>query len=245
MLANYDAEIAFYLWGFPINWTIASTWIVMVILLVISWLATRHLSTGFKVSHWQTAMEVMVKGIYGQINEMTKKNPMRYLPFIGTLFLFIALCNLLTIFPGFKTPTASLSTTGAFALLVALGIPFFGVLNAGVKGYLKKYIEPSPAMLPFNILSDITSTAAMAVRLFGNVMSGVIIGTIFVLLVPFILPLPMQVLGLFTGLIQAYIFAILALMYISAVQEPEDEPLDEKEDKVVESELETIKKMKI
>lgn len=247
MLANYDHEIAFYIQGFPVNWTIASTWIVMGLLLVVSWLATRHLSTGFKVSKWQVAMEVLIKGIYGQINEMAKKNPMRYLPFIGTLFLFIGLCNILTIIPEFKTPTASLSTTGAFALLVALGIPFFGIMNAGVKGYLKKYIDPSIAMLPFNVLSDITSTMAMAVRLFGNVMSGVIIGAIFLLLVPFILPLPMQVLGLFTGLIQAYIFAILALMYISSVQEPEEEHEDplEKEDQKVVSDLEIIKKMKI
>ncbi|MBR1778273.1 MAG: F0F1 ATP synthase subunit A [Alphaproteobacteria bacterium] len=232
MLELYDQQIAFYLpyWNIPINWTIASTWIVMVVLMIVSWLATRHLKTGNKVSHWQTAMEVIVKGIYGQINEMTK-TPMTYLPFIGTLFLFILMCNILTIIPEFKTPTASLSTTAALALMVLLGVPFFGIKNAGVKKYLKKYIEPSPAMLPFNILSELTSTGAMAVRLFGNVLSGVIIGSICLMLVPFILPLPMQVLGLFTGMIQAYIFAMLALMYVSSVHGDEEEAADAASDK--------------
>ena len=202
----------------------------MVVLMIVSWLATRHLKTGYTVSHWQTAMEVIVKGIYGQINEVTKSNVMTYLPFIGTLFIFILTCNILTIFPTFKTPTASLSTTMALASMVLFGVPFFGIKNAGLKRYLKKYIEPSPAMLPFNILSEITSTGSMAVRLFGNVLSGVIIGSICMMLVPFILPLPMQVLGLFTGMIQAYIFAMLALMYVSSVHADEEEPLkaDEK-----------------
>ena len=227
MLELYDQQIAFVLpyLNIPINWTIASTWIVMIVLMIVSWLATRYLKTGNKVSHWQTAMEVVVKAIYGQINEVTKSNAMTYLPFIGTLFIFILTCNILTIIPEFKTPTASLSTTGALAFMVLLGVPFFGIKNAGVKRYLKKYIEPSPAMLPFNILSEITSTGAMAVRLFGNVLSGVIIGSICMILVPFILPLPMQVLGLFTGMIQAYIFAMLALMYVSSVHGDEEEEI--------------------
>ena len=226
MLELYDEQIAFYLpyWNIPVNWTIASTWIVMAVLMLVSWLATRHLKTGDKVSHWQTGMEVLVKAIYGQIHEMTSgKNPMTYLPFIGTLFLFILTCNLLTLIPEFKSPTASLSTTAALAFMVLLGIPFFGIKNAGLKRYLKKYLEPSPAMLPFNILSELPATGAMAVRLFGNVLSGVIIGSICLMLVPFILPLPMQVLGLFTGMIQAYIFAMLALMYISSVHEEEED----------------------
>lgn len=227
MLEVYDRQIAFVMpyFNFPVNWTIASTWIVMAVLMLVSFLATRNLKTGNKVSHWQTAMEVMVKAIYGQISEMTKANrAMTYLPFIGTLFLFILTCNLMTLIPEFKSPTASLSTTGALAVMVLFGIPFFGIKNAGLKKYLKKYIEPSPAMLPFNVLSELTSTGAMAVRLFGNVLSGVIIGSVCLMLVPFILPLPMQVFGLFTGMIQAYIFAMLALMYVSSVHGDEDEP---------------------
>jgi len=224
-LEIYDKQVAFILpyFNIPVNWTIASTWIVMLVLMIVSWLATRRLKTGKTVSHWQTAMEVVVKGIYGQINEVTKHNTMSYLPFIGTLFIFILTCNILTIIPEFKTPTASLSTTGALALMVLVGVPFFGIKNAGLKKYLKKYIEPSPAMLPFNVLSELTSTGSMAVRLFGNMLSGVIIGSICMMLVPFILPLPMQVLGLFTGMIQAYIFAMLALMYVSSVHADEEE----------------------
>ena len=236
MLEIYDQQIAFILpyLNIPINWTIASTWIVMVVLMLVSWLATRHLKIGNKVSHWQTAMEVLVKAIYGQISEMTK-TPMTYLPFIGTLFLFILMCNLLTIIPEFKTPTASLSTTAALALMVLFGVPFFGIKCGGFKKYLRKYIEPSPAMLPFNILSELTSTGAMAVRLFGNVLSGVIIGSICLMLVPFILPLPMQVIGLFSGMIQAYIFAMLALMYVSSVHADEEDAIVEADKKTTEA----------
>lgn len=223
MLEEYDKLVAFHLFGLPINWTIASTWIVMAILMLVSWLATRGLGSGLKVSRWQTAMEVIVGLIRGQIKEMANDNPMKYMPLVGTFFLFIFTSNLLTIIPWFKPPTASLSTTAAFASVVMFGIPIYGMKNAGFKGYIAKYTQPVPFLAPINILSDLTSTMAMAVRLFGNVLSGVMIGSIFIMLVPFILPLPMQVLGLFTGTIQAYIFAILAVVYLSSVSPVADE----------------------
>lgn len=228
-LEIYDDMIAFYLFGYPINWTIASTWIVMAVMLIVSFWATRFLSTKDKVSHWQTAMEVVVKYMYQELNDMSGGYAMRYLPFIGTLFLYIAVCNLMTVFPWFRTPTASLSTTAALAAMVLVGIPFFGIWNGGVKRYLHKYIEPSVAMLPFNILSEFTSTFAMCVRLFGNVLSGVIVGAICLMLMPFIIPLPMQILGLLTGMIQAYIFAVLAVLYVASVSVDEEEPAKENE----------------
>lgn len=217
MIQNYDELIAFTIFGIPVNWTIASTWIVMALLVLISWLATRGLKTGLKVSRWQTAMEVIVAGMRSQVREMANDRPMKYLPLVGTFFLFIAMCNLLSIIPWFKVPTASLTTTAAFAFVVVLGIPFYGIRNAGIKGYLKKYTEPTIILMPINILSDLTSTMAMAIRLFGNMLSGALIGSILLMLVPFIVPLPMQMLGLFTGTIQAYIFAVLAVVYLSSV----------------------------
>ena len=143
MLEVYDKQIAFYLpyLNIPINWTIASTWIVMAVLMIVSWLATRYLKTGNKVSHWQTAMEVIVKGIYGQINEVTKSNVMTYMPFIGTLFIFILTCNILTIIPEFKTPTASLSTTMALASMVLFDILFQILFQAGVFNPEKRHTE--------------------------------------------------------------------------------------------------------
>ena len=216
MIENYDEMIAFTLFGIGINWTIASTWIVMGLLLVISWLSTRGLKSDIKVSRWQTALEVIVGGIRGQVKEMANDDPMKYLPLAGTFFLFIAMSNLLSAFPWFRMPTASLSTTSAFAFLVLAGIPYFGIRNVGLKKFLKKYTEPTIVLLPINVLSEITSTMAMAVRLFGNMLSAVVIGAILLVLVPFIVPLPLVILGLFTGFIQAYIFAMLTVVYLSS-----------------------------
>ncbi|MCQ2965789.1 MAG: F0F1 ATP synthase subunit A [Alphaproteobacteria bacterium] len=216
-MENYDTQIVFTIFSVPINWTIVSTWIVMAVLVLLALLAKKGISANGKTSRVQTAMEAIVLGMRDQIKEMSNDDPIKYLPLVGTFFLFIAMANILSIFPWFKIPTSSLSTTGAFAFAVLLAIPYYGIKNAGIKGYLKKYTEPTIFLLPMNVLSDFTSTLAMAIRLFGNMCSGVIIGSILMLLVPFILPLPMTILGLFSGFIQAYIFSVLTIIFVSAV----------------------------
>ena len=175
------------------------------------------LKTTLRVSGLQTAMEMIVMTIRSQIKEVSGDNPARYLPMMGTFFLFIGLSNLMTVIPWFRAPTASLSTTLAFALCVFCAMPLYGVRNAGVKGYLKKYIEPTPIMLPLNVLSDFSSTFSLAFRLYGNMLSGAIIASVLMMLAPFLVPLPLQILGLITGTIQAYIFALLAIVYVSSV----------------------------
>ncbi len=217
MIEDLDALIMFTVFGIPVNATIFYTWVVMALLVSASWLATRNLKTTVKVSRFQTALEMVVMTIRGQIKEVSNDNPMKYLSVIGTFFLFIAVCNLLTIFPFFKAPTASLSTTAAFSFAVFIAMPWYGIRNAGIKKYLRKYIEPTPIMLPMNVISDFSSTFALAFRLYGNVLSGAIIGSVLIMLAPFLLPLPMQILGLLTGTIQAYIFALLAIVYVSSV----------------------------
>lgn len=216
-MENYDTQIVFTIFSIPVNWTIVSTWIVMAVLVLLALLAKKGINTDKKPSRIQTAMEAIVLGMRDQVREMSNDDPLKYLPLVGTFFLFIAMANILSIFPWFKIPTSSLSTTGAFAFAVLLSIPYYGIKNAGVRGYLKKYTEPTIFLLPMNILSDFTSTLAMAIRLFGNMCSGVIIGSILMLLVPFILPLPMTILGLFSGFIQAYIFSVLTIIFVSAV----------------------------
>ena len=215
-MMNLDKTILFYLWGFPINQTIFYTWIVMAILVGMSVYISRKIKDTIEVSRFQTALEMIVMGMRTQVHEVSNDNPAKYLPLICTFFLFIGLSNLLTIIPTFQAPTASLSTTVAFALCVFVAIPYYGIRNAGIKGYLKKYIEPVPVMLPMNIISDITSIFSLAVRLYGNVLGGAVIGSVLISFVPFLLPLPLQILGLVTGTIQAYIFALLAIIYISA-----------------------------
>ncbi|NCQ35340.1 F0F1 ATP synthase subunit A [bacterium] len=202
--------------GLRLNATIVFTWVVMALLVLLSWIITARLSEGETVSRWQVMLEVVVTTIRDQIAEVGVADPARYLPFIGTLFLFIATANLLTIVPGYQPPTGSLSTTAALAICVLIAVPLFSITRRGLRGYLKSYLQPSPFMLPFNIIGELSRTIALAVRLYGNVMSGTVIVGILISVAPFFFPILMQVLGLLTGLIQAYIFAILAMVYIAS-----------------------------
>jgi len=204
-------------WGdLKINATILFTWLVMVILAVGSHLITRSLSSGMHMSRWQNLLEVIVQGVCKQIRDVSEQKPGKYLPFVGTLFVFIALSNLLIIVPGYIPPTGSLSTTTALAVCVLLAVPIYGIAERGLVEYLRRYLQPTPLMLPFNILGEITRTIALAIRLYGNVMSGTVIVAILISVAPFFFPIVIELLGLLTGLIQAYIFAVLAIVYIAS-----------------------------
>jgi F-type H+-transporting ATPase subunit a len=210
-------EIVLWAWGpFRLSATIAYTWVVMGVLVLGAVLATRRVSATMRPGRWQSLLEVLVSGIRDQIREVGQHEPGPYLPFVGTLFLFIATSNALAVVPGFRPPTGSLSTTAALALCVLVAVPLFGIAERGVGGYLKHYVRPTVFMLPFNIIGEVSRTVALAVRLYGNVMSGTVIAAILLSIVPFFFPVVMQVLGLLTGLIQAYIFAVLAMVYIAS-----------------------------
>lgn len=221
-------EIIFWQYGFfKLNATIVYTWGLMLVLAVGSHLITRRLSRGLHRSHWQNLVEIVVTGIEQQIKEVGLDQPRKYLGFLGTLFLFVAAANLCTIIPGYEPPTGSLSTTTALALCVFVAVPYFGVVEQGIGGYLKSYAEPTIIMLPFNIISEISRTLALAIRLFGNMMSGAMIIAILLTITPFLFPIVMTVLGLLTGMVQAYIFSILAAVYIAAatrIRKPLPEP---------------------
>jgi F-type H+-transporting ATPase subunit a len=199
-----------------LNGTIIFTWGLILVLAVGSKLITRNLSTELTRSRWQNLLEMIVTGMKKQIEEVGLRNPETYLAFLGTLFLFIAAASLCTVIPGYVPPTSSLSTTAALALSVFVAVPLFGIEDQGIGGYLKSYTEPTIIMLPFNIISELSRTLALAVRLFGNMMSGAMILAILLTITPFIFPVFMTVLGLLTGMVQAYIFSILAAVYIAA-----------------------------
>lgn len=201
---------------FKLNGTIVFTWAIMLVLVVGSKLITRNLTTEHERSRWQNLLEILVTGIENQIGEVGLRNPRNYIPFLGTLFLFIATASLFTIIPGYEPPTGSLSTTAALALCVLIAVPMFGIQDQGLGAYLKSYIEPTVIMLPFNIISEVSRTLALAVRLFGNMMSGAMIIGILLTITPFLFPIVMTLLGLLTGMVQAYIFSILAAVYIAA-----------------------------
>ena len=223
MTINPD-EIILYQYGwFIINATILYTWLVMFLLTFGSWLVTRKLTSEGELSRWQNLLEVLVSGIKGQIREVSRQDPKPYLPFIGTLFIFIAISNILAIVPGYTPPTSSLSTTAALAICVFIAVPVFGIAQQGIPDYLKQYVKPSVFMLPFNIIGELSRTMALAVRLYGNIMSGTVIVAILLTITPLLFPVVMQALGLLTGLIQAYIFAILAMVYIASASKAHQE----------------------
>jgi len=210
-------EIIYWQQGFfKLNATIVMTWGVMFLLVVGSMLITWNLSRELKRSRWQNLLEIIVTGILKQIEEVGLDQPKKYIYFLGTLFLFVAVASLCTVIPGYEPPTGSLSTTTALALCVFVAVPFFGIEVQGIANYLKAYAQPHFFMLPFNIISELSRTLALAVRLFGNMMSGSMIVAILLTITPFVFPIVMTALGLLTGMVQAYIFSILAAVYIAA-----------------------------
>lgn len=216
-------SIVYAEWGpIELNATIVFGWVISAILVVVSWLVTRNLTEGPDIPRWQNFLESLVEQMRQQLRDIIRKDSRPYLPFIGTLFLFIGLSNLLMIVPFYQPPTASLSTTVALSLCVFLAVPIYGIDQQGWKAYLKRYIEPSAFMLPFNIIGEISRTVALAVRLFGNIMSGTLIVAILVALTPLFFPIVMNALGVLTGMIQAYIFAVLAAVYIASGMQVHD-----------------------
>ena len=219
--------LVFWQFGFvKLNATIVYSWGLMFVLTFGSWLVTRRLSKGLDRSRWQNLLEIIVTGIVDQIAEVGLLKPRLYLGFIGTLFLFVASANLVTIIPGYEPPTGSLSTTTALAICVFFAVPIFGIADSGLTAYLQAYVKPTLIMLPFNIVSELSRTLALAARLFGNMMSGTMTLAILLTITPFIFPVIMSALGLLTGMVQAYIFSILAAVYIAAatrVREPKPE----------------------
>lgn len=210
-------SIVYWQHGFiKLNATIVVTWALMAGMCLGAWLVTRRLSSDAQIARWQNALEIIVASIRTQLEQTGLRRPQKYLPFLGTLFLFIAVSALCTILPAYEAPTASLSTTVALAIVVFLAVPAFGISERGVLGFLKEYIEPSVLLLPINILSEFTRTLALAVRLFGNAMSGMMLVAVMLSLAPLFFPVLLSALELLVGLVQAYVFATLASVYIAA-----------------------------
>ncbi|KAB2935630.1 MAG: F0F1 ATP synthase subunit A [Candidatus Contendobacter sp.] len=216
MTISPDQTILFEFGFVRINATLVFTWLTMALLVGSARWTTRKLSATGELSPWQNLLEVLVEGVQNQIRDIARQDPGPFLPFIATLFLFIAICNLLAVVPGYEPPTGSLSTTTALALCVFFAVPFYGIRRHGWRGFLHLYLEPTPLMLPLNLIGELARTVALAVRLYGNVMSGGLVAAILLLVTPLVFPALMHALELLTGLIQAYIFAVLATVFIAA-----------------------------
>jgi F-type H+-transporting ATPase subunit a len=210
-------ETILWQWRFvTINATLVYTWIAMAVLVLGAWSVTRRVRSGPETSTLQQLLETVVSLIDEQIYEITQRKTTNLIPFVGTLFLFIAAANLLAVIPGYRSPAGSLSTAAALATCVFIAVPVYGIAALGVERYLRQYTQPSVFMLPFNIIGELSRTLALAIRLFGNVMSGELIVAILLAVVPLFFPVVMQLFGMLVGVIQAYIFAVLATVYIAS-----------------------------
>ncbi|MCR3955495.1 MAG: F0F1 ATP synthase subunit A [Gudongella sp.] len=211
------SSIVYFQWGVVrITATLVFTWVTMLLLTVAGLLLTRNLTDENDMSKSQSILEATLITMKNQIKSVSQQDPGKYLPFISTLFIFILTATILSIIPGFHAPTGSLNTTIALSLYVFFAVPFYGIQSLGIKNYLKEYAKPSVVMLPFNIISEFSRIVSLAVRLYGNVMSTSVIVIILLGVVPFFFPVVIQLFGILTGAIQAYIFAILATVYIAS-----------------------------
>jgi F-type H+-transporting ATPase subunit a len=222
MTSPLESTVLFYIGPVPISTAIVTTWAIMALLVLGAYALTRGLS--LQPTRRQAAVELIVTTLDTQIRETTGADPAPYRAFVGTLFVFILFANWASLVPGVEPPTAKLETDAALAALVFLSVIWFGVRGAGVLGYLKSFAAPNPVMIPLNMLESVTRVFSMFVRLFGNVMSGVFVIGIVASLAGLLVPIPLMALDLLTGLVQAYIFAVLAMVFIAATVEDGQTP---------------------
>jgi len=213
MTSPLSSTPLFYLGPVPVTAGVVTTWVIMAVLGLGGILLTRNLSR--IPSATQAAIELIVDAVDGQIRDTMGVEPSPYRAFIGTLFVFIFVANWSSLVPGVDPPTAQLETDAALALVVFVAVIWFGIRAGGIRGYLATFASPNPIMIPLNFLESLTRTFSLVVRLFGNVMSGVFIVGIVLSVAGLLVPIPLMALDLLTGAVQAYIFAVLAMVFIA------------------------------
>jgi len=203
----------FHLGPLDVTATVTTTWGLIVVLAVLAWIGTRGLRE--QPRPVQAMLEGIVGAMYDTIYAVTPEHARRILPFVGTLWVFLVIANLIGLIPGLHSPTRDLSATFALAILVFLSVHWFGIRAQGLRSYLRHYLSPSPILLPFHIISEITRTVALAIRLFGNMMSLEMAALLILLVAGFLAPIPILMLHIVEALVQAYIFGMLALIYVA------------------------------
>ena len=212
-----SAHIVFHLGPFAITTTVVTTWGIMLLLGVMAWFTTRRLS--LDPGPLQTLVEGIVSAMDNAIRGMLPQRSQMLLPFVGTLWIYVLVANLTGLIPGLSSPTGNLSVTAGLALLVFLSVHWYGVRSEGFVGYLRHYLRPSPILLPFHLISEVSRTVALAVRLFGNVMSLEMAALLVLLVAGLLVPVPLLMLHVVEAVVQAYIFGVLALVYISGAMQ--------------------------
>ncbi|MGZ5052021.1 MAG: F0F1 ATP synthase subunit A [Methylobacter sp.] len=208
-----EHELTFALGPVEIGLSLMTTWGIMLVIALLARLSTRHLE--MLPGKLQTTVEGIVLTIDEAITAVAPEHGRQILPFIATLWLFLIVANLVGLIPGLHSPTRDLSVTSALAILVFFSVHWYGIKTQGLKNYLHHYLSPTPILLPFHILSEFTRTLALAIRLFGNMMSLEMAAMLILLVAGFLAPIPILMLHIIEALVQAYIFGMLALIYLA------------------------------
>jgi F-type H+-transporting ATPase subunit a len=210
--------VVFTIFGIPITNTILSTWVIMGIVLIVAWLI-RKFRPGIS--------EILIESINGIIGSVMPEEAkvIKYLPILGTLAIFLIISNIFSIFPTLVSPTANINTTIALAIVVFFAVHAYGILEKGLWGYIKDFAKPI-FILPLEIVSQVSRTLSLSIRLFGNILSTDLVVAIIFSIIPFFLPLPLAALSILTGVLQAYIFTVLASLYIASAVEVEEFELE-------------------
>jgi len=209
---TFEHPVVFSLFGLPVTTTVVTTWGIIAVLLVASAILGRRVQQ--KPTRWQAVLEWGMNSLSGLLGEMTGGTGERYLPLVATVGVFVLSLNLASALPFVESPTADVNTPVALAVIVFLSVHYFGIRELGPWGYLRTFAEPTVILFPINVLSHLTRTVSLAVRLFGNMISHQIIVAVLLLILPLLIPAVLEVFGLFIGVIQAYIFTILTIVYI-------------------------------
>jgi F-type H+-transporting ATPase subunit a len=207
-------DVLFHVGPVPVDRLVVTTWAIMAALAVVSWLGMRRASV--EGGPLQSTLEIVVETVAGQIEAIMQTDPWPYVPLLGTLFIFIVAANLSGILPGLEAPTAHLETPAALALIVFVSVHGYGIARRGFRAYAARYLKPSPMLLPLNLLSEVTRSFSLMIRLFGNMMSHAFVIAIILSLAGLFVPIPFMLLGILIGIIQGYIFTILASVYLAA-----------------------------
>ena len=207
------ASVVFQIGPLAVTSTVVTTWLLMAVLGLFAWFATRRLAT--QPGPLQTALEGVVASIEDAVTSVAPQQAQQLTPFIGSLWIYLVVANLSGLIPGVHSPTRDLSATAGLAILVFVSVHWFGIRSQGLKRYLRHYLTPSPILLPFHLISEVTRTIALAVRLFGNMMSLEMTALLILLVAGFLAPVPILMLHIVEALVQAYIFGMLALIYVA------------------------------
>ncbi len=207
------SALLFHIGPVAITRSVVTTWAIMAALAILCPVLTRRLA--ILPGSRQAVLEGIVGGIMDQIEDVTRRDPRPFLPLLGTLFIFLVVANLAGVLPGVEAPTGRIETPAALSLIVFFSVHYFGIRSRGLRGYLASFVEPSPIMLPLNILAEITRTFSLTVRLFGNMMSGEFVIGLVLALAGLFVPIPLMALEILVGVVQAYIFTVLATAFIA------------------------------